>query len=83
MPVRLNNLHLTSSSENYQKRESKNFAMMGEASSFVDRFHYRKAENGHYCKEYTLPDVTPYSLVYIYTRHIHRCENVSPKTIVI
>ena len=55
--------------------------MMGEARSFVDRFHYRKAENRLYCKEYMLPDVTPYSLVYIYiyiyTRHVHRCENIS------
>jgi len=40
--------------------------MMGEASGFVDWFHYRKAENGHYCKEYMLPDVTSYSLVCIY-----------------
>jgi len=40
--------------------------MIGETSSFVDRFHYRKAENGLYCKGYVLPDVTPYSLVYMY-----------------
>lgn len=53
--------------------------MMGEASSFVDGFHYRKAENVLYCKEY----VTRFDAVQSGIRHVHRYENIYPKTIVL
>jgi len=90
MSVRLSNLHLPSSSDITKYVNQKNFAMMEEASSFVDRFHYKKAENGLYCKEYVLPDVTPYSLVcvciyiyiYIYIPDTYTTVKKSPKTIV-
>jgi len=80
MPVRLSNLHLLSSSFITKHVNQNKFAMMGETSSFVDRFHYKKAENVLYCKEYVLPDVTPYFLVY--TRHVYHCKKISPKIIV-
>jgi hypothetical protein len=54
MVVRLDNLHLPSSSIITKHVNQKNIAMMGEANNFTVRFHYTKAEYGLHCKEYVL-----------------------------